>query len=180
VGIVGAGTEAVVVDVETGARLGPGLPGELWVRGPQMLHSYLGDEAATAAVRDADGWVHTGDVVSIDAGGNLFIVDRLRELIKVGGYSVAPAEVERELVAHPAVSDAAVVGRPDREVGEVPVGYVSLLRPVDPSELIDWLAGRLAPWKHVRDVVVLERVPRSPTGKVLRRELIERERAGVA
>lgn len=180
VGIVGAGTEAVVVDVQTGARLGPGQPGELWVRGPQMLHSYLGDEAATADVIDADGWVHTGDVVTIDAGGNLFIVDRLRELIKVGGYSVAPAEVERELVAHPAVADAAVVGRPDRELGEVPVGYVSLLRPVEPSELVAWLAGRLAPWKQIRDVTVLDQVPRSPTGKVLRRALIERERAGVA
>ncbi|HXM56788.1 MAG TPA: AMP-binding protein [Candidatus Dormibacteraeota bacterium] len=176
VGIVGANMEAVVVDVETGARLGPDRPGELWLRGPQVMHSYLDDERATAAALDADGWHHTGDVCTIDADGNIFVVDRLRELIKVGGHSVAPAEVERELVAHPAVADAAVVGRPDPELGEVPVAYVSLHRPSSRAALVGWLEGRLAPWKHVRDVVVVERIPRSPIGKILRRELIERER----
>lgn len=177
VGIIGANMEAVVVDPASGARLGAGEAGELWVRGPQLMNGYLGDEEATAAVLEGDGWLRTGDICSIDADGNIFIVDRLKELIKVGGYSVAPAEVERELAAHPAVADAAVVGRPHPDLGEVPLAYVALRRPVDPGELEAWLNGRLASWKHVRDVVVVERIPRSPAGKVLRSELIERERA---
>ena len=180
VGIVGANMEAAVVDVDTGAWLGSDQPGELWLRGPQVMRGYLGDEQATAAVLDAQGWLHTGNVCSIDAAGNLFIVDRLKELIKVGGYSVAPAEVERELLSHPAVADAAVVGRPDAELGEVPVGYVALRHLAERTELIAWLRGRLAPWKQVRDVVAVDRVPRSPIGKILRCELIARERARVA
>jgi acyl-CoA synthetase (AMP-forming)/AMP-acid ligase II len=176
VGMVGANVEAMIVDAESGASLGPGQTGELWIRGPQMMRGYLDDAEATAAVLDGEGWLHTGDLCSIDEEGNIFVVDRLKELIKVGGYSVAPAEVERELIAHPAVADAAVVGRPDSELGEVPVAYVALVQPVERDDLLAWLQGRLAPWKHVRDVVVIERVPRNPTGKIVRRELIERER----
>jgi acyl-CoA synthetase (AMP-forming)/AMP-acid ligase II len=176
VGMVGPNLEAVVVDPHTGAALGAGQSGELWIRGPQVMRGYLGAEEAAAAP-DADGWLHTGDVCSLSAGGDITLVDRVKELIKVGGYSVAPAEVERELLAHPAVVDAAVVGRPDPELGEVPVGYLALRVPVELRELQAWLHDRLAPWKQVRDVVLIERVPRSPTGKVLRRELIERERA---
>jgi len=179
VGTVGPNMEAVVVESGTGSRLGPDQPGELWVRGPQVMRGYLNGED-TSAAPDGDGWLHTGDVCSLSARGNISLIDRVKELIKVGGYSVAPAEVERELLAHPAVADAAVVGRPDRELGEVPVGYVALRAPVEPSELQAWLKGRLASWKHVRDVVVIERVPRSPTGKVLRRELIDRERKQAA
>jgi acyl-CoA synthetase (AMP-forming)/AMP-acid ligase II len=93
---------------------------------------------------------------------------------------VAPAEVERELTLHPAVADAAVVGRPDAELGEVPVAYVALRGDASPGELRAWLALRLAPWKHVRDVVVVDALPRSPAGKLLRRELIARERAQAA
>jgi len=180
VGTIGPNLEAVVVAPGTGARLGAGQPGELWIRGPQVMRGYLGDDEATTAALDRDGWLHTGDLCSLGATGDIFLVDRLKELIKVGGYSVAPAEVERELLAHPAVTDAAVVGRPDRELGEVPVAYVALRGPAEPGEVRDWLRGRLAPWKHVRAVIVIERIPRTPTGKVLRRDLIERERAGVA
>jgi acyl-CoA synthetase (AMP-forming)/AMP-acid ligase II len=114
-------------------------------------------------------WFATGDLCRFDAGGNLYMLDRLKELIKVGGASVAPAEVERELCAHPAVADAAVVGRPDEELGEVPVAFVSLAAPAEPAELQTWLADRLAPWKRPREVVVVERVPRTPAGKLLRR-----------
>src|SRR5262249_6795596 len=120
VGTVGPNLEAVVVDPRTGARLGPDQPGELWIRSPQVMRGYLGDEEATAAALAGDGWLRTGDVCSLSVGGDIVLVDRLKELIKVGGYSVAPAEVERELLVHPAVADAAVVGRPDRELGEVP------------------------------------------------------------
>ena len=95
----------------------------------------------------------------------------------MGGYSVAPAELERELLWHPAVADAGVVGRPDPDLGQVPVAYVALRQPVDVAELRSWLATRLAPWKQVRDVVVIDRIPRSPAGKILRRELLERQTA---
>jgi acyl-CoA synthetase (AMP-forming)/AMP-acid ligase II len=179
VGTVGADVEAVVVDPATGAHLGPGEPGELWIRGPQVMHGYLGDEDATREALDAHGWLHTGDVCRLDAAGSIYVVDRLKELIKVGGYSVAPAEVERELLAHPAVADAAVVGRPDGLKGEVPVAYVVFRRPVDGERLLAWLNGRLAPWKQPRDVVVVQRIPRSPTGKILRRELSARERGAM-
>lgn len=174
-GLLGPNLEAVLVDPETGTRLGTNQRGELWIRGPHMMAGYLGDEAATAATLDARGWLHTGDLCTFDSRGNLFLVDRLKELLKVGGYSVAPAELERELLWHPAVADAGVVGRPDPELGQVPVAYVALREPLEPAELQAWLGTRLAPWKQVHDVVVIDRVPRSPAGKILRRELRERE-----
>jgi acyl-CoA synthetase (AMP-forming)/AMP-acid ligase II len=167
VGRLSPGFEAVLVDPDTGARLGPGEPGELWVRGPQVMVGYLERDDAV----DGDGWLHTGDLCSFDADGNLYVVDRLKELIKVAGYSVAPAEVERELAAHPAVADAAVVGRADPHVGEVPVAYVALSEPVTDADLRGWLAGRLAEWKQPREIVIVERVPRTPVGKLLRRVL---------
>jgi acyl-CoA synthetase (AMP-forming)/AMP-acid ligase II len=162
-----AGLEAVVVDPDSGARLGADEPGELWVRGPQVMAGYLHGDGNP----DADGWLHTGDLCRLDGEGNVYVVDRLKELIKVAGYSVAPAEVERELAAHPAVHDAAVVGRPDPHLGEVPVAFVSLQQPVASGELHAWLAGRLAEWKQPRAITVIERVPRTPVGKLLRREL---------
>jgi acyl-CoA synthetase (AMP-forming)/AMP-acid ligase II len=165
VGRLCPGLEAVVVDPDTGARLGPGEPGELWLRGPQVMAGYAGEPL--------DGWLRTGDLCRFDASGDLFIVDRLKEMIKVGGYSVAPAEVERALACHPAVADAAVVGRSDPELGEVPVAYVSLARPVEVDDLRGWLAGRLAEWKQPRSIVVIERVPRTPVGKLLRRALAQ-------
>jgi acyl-CoA synthetase (AMP-forming)/AMP-acid ligase II len=124
-------TEAVVVDPDSGARLDTDATGELWVRGPQLMRGYLGDAPATLATIDADGWLHTGDLVRFDDDGNLFVVDRLKELIKVGGHHVAPAQLEAELISHPAVSDAAVVPRPDEERGELPVGYVALREPAE-------------------------------------------------
>jgi acyl-CoA synthetase (AMP-forming)/AMP-acid ligase II len=173
VGIAAANHELCVIDPATGKRLGPGQEGELWVRGPQVMRGYAGHPE----VRD---WLATGDLVRLDADGNVFMIDRLKELIKVGGASVAPAEVERELTLHPAVADAAVVGRPDAELGEVPVAYVALRAEAEPAELRAWLALRLAPWKHLRDVIVIDAIPRSPAGKMLRRELIARERAQAA
>jgi acyl-CoA synthetase (AMP-forming)/AMP-acid ligase II len=167
VGRVCAGLEATIVDPDTGAALGAGEAGELWVRGPQVMAGYLGGEDAV----DEDGWLHTGDLCSFDAEGNLFVADRLKDLIKVCGYSVSPAEVERELAGHRAVADAAVTGRPDPESGEVPVAYVALGHPVSVDELQAWLADRLAPWKRPREIVVVDRVPRTPAGKLMRRAL---------
>jgi acyl-CoA synthetase (AMP-forming)/AMP-acid ligase II len=170
VGMPIAGVELCVVDPATGARLGAGETGELWLRGPQVMRGYVGHP-------DVRGWLATGDLGRIDEAGNVFVIDRLKELIKVGGASVAPAEVERELRLHPAVEDAAVVGRPDPELGEVPVAYAALREAVEPDELRAWVVLRLAPWKHLRDVIVVDAVPRNPAGKILRRELIARERA---
>jgi acyl-CoA synthetase (AMP-forming)/AMP-acid ligase II len=176
VGRLVAGTEAVVVDPDSGAQLGAGRTGELWVRGPQLMRGYLGDEAATAATIDNDSWLHTGDLGHFDADGNLFLVDRLKELIKCRGYQVAPAQLEAELVSHPAVADAAVIPRPDEEAGEVPVAYVVLGAPAAPSAISEWMASRVAPYKRLADVIVVDEIPRAPTGKILRRVLVERER----
>jgi len=177
VGCLLPNNEAVIVEPGAGTRLPAGQAGELWVRGPQVMRGYLGDAAATAATIDADGWLHTGDLCRFDDAGNLYVIDRLKELIKVGGYTVAPAEVDSELLAHPTVADAAVIGRPSAEFGEVPVAYVVLADDCDSTGLRTWLEGRLAPWKQVRDVVVVEQIPRNPTGKILRRVLAERDRA---
>jgi acyl-CoA synthetase (AMP-forming)/AMP-acid ligase II len=117
------GVEAVVVERDSGKRLRPGRAGELWLRGPAMMAGYLGDETATAATIDAQGWLHTGDLGLFDDEDRLFVVDRLKELIKCRGYQVAPAQLEAELALHPAVADAAVVPRPDEEAGERPVAY---------------------------------------------------------
>jgi acyl-CoA synthetase (AMP-forming)/AMP-acid ligase II len=172
------GVEAVVVDVDSGVRLGPGESGELWLRGPALMAGYLGDETATAATIDAQGWLHSGDLARFDGDGRLFVVDRLKELIKCRGYQVAPAQLEAELALHPAVADAAVVPRPDEEAGERPVAYVALRAPARASDLLDWLAPRVAPYKRPVDVLVVDEIPRNPTGKLLRRVLVERERAG--
>jgi acyl-CoA synthetase (AMP-forming)/AMP-acid ligase II len=178
-GLLAPSTEAIVVDPNSGERVGAEETGELWVRGPQLMSGYLGNEVATLATVDADGWLHSGDVVRFDDDGNLFVVDRLKELIKVRGHHVAPAQLEAELIAHPAVADAAVVPRPDEDAGEVPVAYVSLLDDIDPAALYAWVAERVAPYKRLADVIVVDEVPRSPTGKLLRRVLVDLER-GVA
>jgi acyl-CoA synthetase (AMP-forming)/AMP-acid ligase II len=172
-------TSLRVVDPIGGGDLGPGEDGELWVRGPQLMAGYRGRPDATAAIIDGDGWLHTGDLGHIDASGNVFVVDRLKELIKVSGYQVAPAELEALLISHPAVADAAVVGRPDRRAGEVPIAFVVARGDVAPVELIEWAAARTAPYKRLGDVSLVDALPRSPAGKLLRRVLVERCNAGV-
>ena len=173
-------TEARIVDPESGADLGPGRTGELWVRGPQVMRGYRDRPEATAQTVDADGWLHTGDLCYLDEDGYLYVVDRLKELIKYKGYQVAPAELEHLLLTHPAVADAAVVPRPDPEAGEVPVAHVALRGPATAEELLAYVAERVAPYKRVRAVRLTDSVPRSPAGKLLRRVLVEAERAGVA
>jgi acyl-CoA synthetase (AMP-forming)/AMP-acid ligase II len=172
--------EARVVDPASGADLGPGETGALWVRGPQAMRGYHGQPEATAEMVGPGGWMRTGDLCSVDADGYIYVVDRLKELIKYKGYQVAPAELEHLLQAHPAVADAAVVRRPDTEAGEIPVAYVSLRGEVTPDELIAYVAGRVAPYKRVRAVEVVGEIPRSPSGKLLRRVLVDAERARAA
>jgi acyl-CoA synthetase (AMP-forming)/AMP-acid ligase II len=171
------GTEARLVDPVTRADVEPGEPGELWVRGPQVMQGYHGMPEDTAATLTPDGWLRTGDLVAIRDDGQLEIRDRLKELIKVKGASVAPAEIELVLRQHPAVRDAGVVGVPDAERGEAPVAFVALDAAVEPEELADFAAARLAGYKRPREIVVIDEVPRVPTGKLMRRAL--RERAGV-
>jgi acyl-CoA synthetase (AMP-forming)/AMP-acid ligase II len=171
-------TEARIVDPDSGADLGPGRTGELWARGPQLMRGYRDRPEATARTVDADGWLHTGDLCYLDEDGYLYVVDRLKELIKYKGYQVAPAELEHLLLTHPAVADAAVVPRPDPEAGEVPVAHVALRGPATAEELLAYVAERVAPYKRIRAVRLTDSVPRSPAGKLLRRVLVEAERAG--
>jgi acyl-CoA synthetase (AMP-forming)/AMP-acid ligase II len=170
-------TDCQVVDVETGAVLGPNQAGEIWIRGPQVMKGYLNRPEATAAMIDADGWLHSGDLGYADGAGNFFIIDRLKEMIKYKGYQIAPAELEAVLLAHPAVADVAVVPCPDEETGEIPKAFVALRGEATPDELLAFVAARVAPYKKVRRVEFIEAVPKSSSGKILRRVLVERERA---
>jgi acyl-CoA synthetase (AMP-forming)/AMP-acid ligase II len=166
-------TELTVVDPRTGRPVGVNEPGELWVRGPQLMAGYLNQPAATAGIVDADGWLHTGDLGHVDPDGNVVVVDRLKELIKVDGYQVAPAELEAVLLTHPAITDAAVIGRPDDRHGELPIAYVVTTGPIDPPAVQAWLAQRVAPYKRIADVITVDALPRTPSGKLLRRALHE-------
>jgi acyl-coenzyme A synthetase/AMP-(fatty) acid ligase len=125
---------------------------------------------------DPDGWLHTGDLGTIDEQGYVFIVDRVKELIKYKGLQVAPAELEAVLISHPAVADAAVVRFPDEEAGEVPKAFVVASGQVEPEELMAYVAERVAPHKKVRRVEFVDEIPKAASGKILRRLLIDRDR----
>jgi len=173
VGRLIAGTELRVVDPTTGADLAADTDGELWVRGPQVMAGYRGNPEATAAMVDPDGWLRTGDLGHVTPDGDIVIVDRLKDLIKVNAMQVSPAELEALLVTHPAIADAAVVGRDDERTGQRPVAVVvarSGAR-VDPDEVIAWAGARIAPYKRLAGVHVVDALPRTPSGKLLRRLL---------
>ena len=172
-------TEVKVVDVATGSELGPNQEGEICVRGPQVMKGYLNRPEATAAMIDGEGWLHTGDVGYADEDACFFIVDRLKELIKYKGMQIAPAELEAVLLSHPAVADAAVVPLANEEAGEVPKAFVVLKGDATPEELIGFVAERVAPYKKLRALEVINQIPKSPSGKILRRILVERDRAQV-
>jgi acyl-CoA synthetase (AMP-forming)/AMP-acid ligase II len=144
-------------------ELGPGEDGEVWIRGPQVMRGYLGDQEATTNTLDSEGWLHTGDIGHADEDGWFYLVDRLKELIKYKGFQVAPAELEAVLLEHPDVGDAAVVAD----------GAT-----LDVEALKAFVAERVASYKQVRRVEVIDAIPKSASGKVLRRVLVERERAG--
>ena len=173
VGVLVANCEARVVDFETGADLGVGEDGEIWIRGPNVMSGYLNNAEATAATIDADGWLHTGDIGHVDADGYWYIVDRLKELIKVKGFQVPPAELESLLLTHPAVVDVAVIGVPDDEAGERPKAFVVLKPGSDATatELQDFVAEHVASYKRLSDVAFVDAIPKSPSGKILRRLL---------
>jgi acyl-CoA synthetase (AMP-forming)/AMP-acid ligase II len=172
-------TECRIVDVATGEDAGVGEPGELSIRGPQVMKGYLGNPEATARTIDSDDWLHTGDIARVDESGELRIVDRMKELIKYKGYQVAPAELEALLLTHPVIADAAVIPLPDEEAGEVPKAFVVTAgdATLTPDEVIQFVADRVAPYKKVRAVEIIDEIPKSASGKILRRVLIERRPA---
>jgi acyl-CoA synthetase (AMP-forming)/AMP-acid ligase II len=171
----------VVVGTSEGVR-GPGEDGELWIRGPQIMKGYLNRPQDTADSIDGDGWYHTGDVGHVDDDGFFYIVDRTKELIKYKGLQVAPAELEALLLVHPAVLDAAVVRSPDAEAGEVPKAFVVLKsdeasRAVSADAIMAFVAARVAPHKRIRRVEFIDQIPKSASGKILRRVLVQRDAA---
>ncbi|MFF6966681.1 4-coumarate--CoA ligase family protein [Streptomyces anthocyanicus] len=177
VGRLIAGTEMRIVSLtDPGTDLPAGESGEILIRGPQIMKGYLGRPDATAAMIDEEGWLHTGDVGHVDADGWLFVVDRVKELIKYKGFQVAPAELEAHLLTHPGVADAAVVGAYDDDGNEVPHAFV-VRQPAAPglaeSEIMMYVAERVAPYKRVRRVTFVDAVPRAASGKILRRQLRE-------
>ncbi|MBI1809300.1 MAG: 4-coumarate--CoA ligase family protein [Gemmatimonadetes bacterium] len=175
-GLLVPNTECRIKDIETGRELGPNERGELYMRGPQVMKGYLNHAEATAASIDAEGWLRTGDVAYADEDGFFYIVDRLKEFIKYKGYQVAPAELEAVLLSHPKVADAAVIPMADDEAGEVPKAFVVMREPVTPQEIMEFVAATVAPYKKVRAVEFVEKIPKSASGKILRRELIAYER----
>ncbi len=169
-------TECRIVDVATGQDAPADEPGELCIRGPQVMKGYLNNPQATARAIDPDGWLHTGDIARLEDDGSLRIVDRLKELIKYKGYQIAPAELEALLLTHPAIADAAVIPVPDEEAGEVPKAFIVPSGPITGDEVTRFVAERVAPYKKLRAVEIVEEIPKAASGKILRRMLIERER----
>ncbi|OMC29674.1 AMP-dependent synthetase [Mycobacterium sp. GA-1841] len=171
-----------LVDPDTGDEIGipaegVSATGELWFKGPNVMAGYLNNEAATQETIDADGFLHTGDLAQVDSNGCVYVVDRLKELIKYKGYQVPPAELESVLLGHPGIADAAVIGVQDSQSGEeVPKAFVVKQPSAELSadEVIAFVAGLVAPYKKVRQVEFIDTIPKSSAGKILRRELRDR------
>jgi acyl-CoA synthetase (AMP-forming)/AMP-acid ligase II len=177
IGALIGNARARLVSTETGGDAPPGEPGEIWVRGPFVMAGYFENPEATAETVDADGWLHTGDIGYVDGDGDFFVIDRVKELIKYKGLQVAPAELEAVLLQHEAIADVAVYARPDEEAGELPKAAV-VLKPghaVTAEALIQFVHERVAPHKRVRAVVFVDQIPKSASGKILRRVLVAQE-----
>ena len=183
IGKVIPATEVRLIDPESGRDVAQGEDGELWIRGPQIMQGYLKQPEATAQCIDAEGWYHSGDIGYVDDDGFFFIVDRVGELIKYKALQVSPAELEAVLVTHPDVADAAVIPIPDEEAGEIPKGVVVLKNPEATSgemaeSIMAFVADRVAPHKRVRSLDFIDQIPKSASGKILRRVLVDQERGG--
>ncbi|KAF3787514.1 4-coumarate--CoA ligase-like 5 [Nymphaea thermarum] len=174
-GLLSANMEARIVDPETGEALEVNQKGELWMRGPSIMKGYFSNPEATASTLDSEGWLRTGDLCYIDEDGYIFVVDRLKELIKYKGYQVAPAELEALLHTHPDISDAAVIPFPDKEVGQYPVAFVVRKAGTSVTEdaIIKFVAQQVAPYKKIRRVSFVSEVPKNASGKILRKDLIK-------
>ena len=178
VGWVLPGAECKIVEPSTGEDLMQGLPGEVCMRGPNRMVGYWNNPEATASTIDAEGWLHSGDIGYVDEDGYLYIVDRVKELIKYNAYQVPPAELEAILVTHPMVADCAVIPFPDEEAGEVPKAFIVKKGDVTAEEIMAYVAERVAPYKKIRIVEFIDAIPKSASGKILRRILVQKDRAG--
>ncbi|CAA7391521.1 unnamed protein product [Spirodela intermedia] len=174
-GMLSPNTQARIVDPDTGESLPMNRSGELWLRGPYVMKGYFSNPEATASTLNSGGWLRTGDLCYIDEDGFLFVVDRLKELIKYKGYQVAPAELEALLHTHPDILDAAVIPFPDREVGQFPMAYVVRKEGsrLSEAEVMDFVATKVAPYKRIRRVAFVSAIPKNPSGKILRKDLIK-------
>jgi 4-coumarate--CoA ligase len=177
IGFVISNTEVRIVDPETNLDLGTNEEGEIWIKGPQVMRGYLNNPEATSETIDDDGWLHTGDIGRVDDDGYWYITDRLKELIKYKGFQVAPAELEALLLTHPAIADSAVIPVQELESGEIPKAFV-VLKPeheATAQEIMDHVAGQVATYKQIRELEFIEEIPKSLSGKILRRVLRDRE-----
>jgi long-chain acyl-CoA synthetase len=174
-----ADTTEKVVSLDDGREQGVGEVGELLTYGPQVMQGYWQKPEDTAETLPGGGWIRTGDIVQMDDEGYVTILDRKKEMIKYKGYQIAPAELEALLMEHPAVMDSAVIPKRDAESGEVPKAFILLRQGQDASveDLMRFVEERVAPYKKVREIEFVEAIPKTPSGKILRRELIEQERA---
>lgn len=175
VGRLAENMEAKIVDPVTVEALSPGYKGELWLRGPTIMKGYVGDDKATVETLDSEGWLKTGDLCYFDSDGYLFIVDRLKELIKYKAYQVPPAELEHILHTNPEIADAAVVPYPDEDAGQIPMAFV-VRKPgsnITAAQVMDYVAKQVTPYKKIRRVSFINSIPKSPAGKILRRELVD-------
>ncbi|KAK4417603.1 4-coumarate--CoA ligase-like 1 [Sesamum alatum] len=175
VGFILPNLEVKFVDPETGKSLHKNTPGEICVRSQCVMKGYYKNEYETTLTIDKDGWLHTGDIGYIDDDGDVFIVDRIKELIKYKGFQVAPAELEAILLSHPSVEDAAVVGIPDDEAGEIPAACVVMNNKAKESEedMMDYVSSNVASYKRVRALQFVDAIPKSPSGKIMRRLIKE-------
>ncbi|KAG5406016.1 hypothetical protein IGI04_012135 [Brassica rapa subsp. trilocularis] len=162
-----------VVDTITGVSLPRNKAGEICIRGDQLMKGYLNDPEATATTIDKDGWLHTGDIGYVDDDDEIFIVDRLKELIKFKGYQVAPAELEALLISHPCIEDAAVVAMKDEVAGEVPVAFVvsSEGSQLTEDDVTSYICKQVVHYKRVKMVFFTDSIPKAPSGKILRKDL---------
>jgi acyl-CoA synthetase (AMP-forming)/AMP-acid ligase II len=175
------GLEMKLIDYQTNKEAdGPNERGEIWVRGQNIMKGYLNRPEVNAITIDTEGWLHTGDIGYVDEEGYIYIVDRIKELIKYKGLQVAPAELEGVLLTHPAIADAAVIGSPDEEAGELPKAFIVKRSDVTAEEIMEYVAGKVAPHKKIRLVEFTDQIPKSASGKILRRILVEQERARVS
>ncbi|KAJ1433496.1 AMP-dependent synthetase/ligase [Sesbania bispinosa] len=180
-GTVVRNAEMKIVDTETGASLPRNKAGEICIRGTKNMKGYLNDPEATERTIDKEGWLHTGDIGVIDDDDELFIVDRLKELIKYKGFQVAPAELEAMLIAHPNISDAAVVPLKDEAAGEVPVAFVvrSNGSKITEDEIKQYISQQVVFYKRINRVFFTDTIPKAASGKILRKELTARLNQGL-